>query len=434
MTARTPLPHAVSVGVSRGSARFDLWFAVAAGPGPWLGGDRLAPVDRLLLAGGVGSALALALAVTASAGASLQFDSVATTGLFGLTMAALVTVLFGVGVGLGALGPTAVVLSRTVAALVVLALTVRAYGSVQPLLLSGFGLAVGAHATVTLRAIGATLRWVDALRRFLTSTVHAGVVTGGIILFLLPSTRSIRQDVVALGLSLYALAGVSTATMAVLATLLARIDAGRDSQVAAVRAAIHRDQAQWIHDDVCSELGHLRLRLQKAPVEPGVLGRCLDDLDHRLRIRQIDEILDGGPGRLGEIMQPYLRMAQTNGVDLVEVPSFETGAMLLPPVAGRQVQRAMAVLTANAIQAGAKRLSIRTSTGPAELLVEIDDDAGGFDVTQRIAGRGLDSLAHHLEPGRLELIATTRGTLARVHVVLADDFARHDPLPKANLR
>ena len=116
------------------------------------------------------SAVVLSLAVTAS----LQFQRWTGVAAFGAVLVSLVVVVFGGARRLARLGPVAVLSCRGAAALAVLALMVKAYGSVQPLALGGFGVAAGAHATVTLRAVGARLRWIDALRRFLWSAVHAG--------------------------------------------------------------------------------------------------------------------------------------------------------------------------------------------------------------------------------------------------------------------
>lgn len=412
------MAHAVGMPHVERSPRLDLWFAVAAGPGPWLDAEILDPIDRLVVAGGVASALALSLSITATAAASLQFRSWTGAAFVEVILLVLLAVLSGAGMRLRGMGPTAVVLARAAAALGILAVTVKVYGSVAPVLLSSFGVAAGAEATVTLRGIGANVTWSDLLRRFLLSSVHAGVLTGAVLLALLPATRPLRADEVRLGLAIYALVATSLGTVAALARLFTRVDAGRDEQVAVLRRSIHRDQAHWLHDDVCSELGYLRMRLDASPVDPGALRSAVDELDHRLRMRQIDEILDGGPARLGEIMQPFIRVAQTNGVELTDVPSFDTGAMLLPSTAGRQVQRALAVLTANAIHAGAGRIAIRTHVEEDGLVVEVEDDAGGFDVTTRIPGRGLDGLRDELGSDRLELVRTETGTLARVHIGL----------------
>jgi hypothetical protein len=406
---------------AKGSQRLDLWFAVAAGPGPWMDGERLDAVEQLVVAGAMGSALALGLAVTTTASASLQFRSGLDAALFGATFGAAVLVLFSAGFRPARLGALPIICARAGAALAVLALTVKAYGSVQPTLLAGFGLAAGAQATVTLRLVGVEVRWGRALGRFLASAVHAGVLTGGIVLAFLPSTRSLRGQALDLAWTLYALIATTTVTAATLSRLLSGVHDEREVHIAGIRSSIHRDQAHWLHDDVCSELGYLRLRLQDGPIDTDTLRHCLDDLDHRLRIRQIDEILDGGPARLGEIMQPYIRVAQSNGVELIDVPTYETGAMLLPPAAGRQVQRAIAVLTANAVQAGARQIAIRTELEPGGLIIEVEDDAGGFDVTRLTPGRGLDGLAHDLGPERLELVRTRRGTMARAHVAMVGD-------------
>lgn len=423
MTAGRLLAHAGDMPGADRSTRPDLWLAVAAGPGPWLQGQRLSPQDGMVLATGMASGLVLSLAVTATAVASLALTMWQTL-LFGSVLVGSMLVLVSPKLprpdrpGAGELVTTLLplVAARCAAAMAVLALSVKAYGSVQPLALAGLGVPAGAQAAVTLRAIGVHPTWLQVVRGFVLSTAHAGMLTGVLILAWLPVNRSLQGVVVALGLTLYTVVAVAAGTFAVVSTLAKESERGDAERVADVRAEVHRDQAHWLHDEICAELSYLRLRLQAGPVDPDTLRRCLDDLDHRLRVRQVDEILEGGPARLGEIIQPFLRAAQNNGLHLADVPTFEIGAALLEPEVGRQVQRALAVLTANAIQAGAREMAMRASIDGKDLVIEIEDDAGGFELTAAVAGRGLDGLRRDLGPQRLDLMRTERGTRAQVRI------------------
>jgi hypothetical protein len=206
--------------------------------------------------------------------------------------------------------------------------------------------------------------------------------------------------------------------------LLERIRQRRDDELRAHAESLeqrqHRRRAHWLHDDVCSELRLLRLQLETKQIEPADIGEQLDELDHRLRIRQLDELLQSGRVRLAEVIQPFVRRAQAHGLRVREVPRFEQASLELDETTGRMVQRAAAVLMTNSIQAGAGEIGIRATLRPdgTQFELQFDDDAGGFDHFALPPGRGLDSLRHELGPGSLVLRRTEHGTSARVAFAL----------------
>lgn len=416
------------------SQRLDLWLALAAGPAPWLDGEALDAEERLALSGGIISAVAAALVVTAAASASPRLTGIVPTLALGLGILALVSLVVsapfckrhsGVGGPAGRLAP--IVTIRLVASLGVLAIVVRVFGTVPALIVAGFGLTGGIEAAVTLRVLGADIPPRQLLRRSATSTLHLGVVTGLVGIALLGRSGDGPAIALQVATAFYALAASAMISFIATRSLLAdhhRQDADR---VDAARIDAHRDNAHWLHDDVCSELRYLRLHVETDGLDrPELLAR-LDQLDHRLRLRQLDEVLYMGTATLSEIIQPYIRAAQNNGVALLEVPSYETAGMVISAAAGRQVQRAVAVLVANAIQAGASSLRLRTIVDDGRVVVEVEDDAGGFRPDATVAGRGLDSLRRDLGASGLVLEPTPQGTVARSTISLDLDLENARP-------
>jgi hypothetical protein len=179
----------------------------------------------------------------------------------------------------------------------------------------------------------------------------------------------------------------------------------------------HRSRGHWLHDDVCAELRLLRLRLEGGGLDLGAALAELDELDHRLRLRRLDEFLVAGPVRLAEVVQPYLRRARQLEVAVVESPTVEDAGVVVDPGTARAVRRAVSVLVANAVQAGTPTLAFRLDVAGGRIAVEVEDEAGGFDLDLAPAGRGLDGLRHELGPGALTSVRTERGT--RVRAVVA---------------
>jgi len=434
-SAATRLAHTVGmVETETKSGQLDLWLALAAGPAPWLDGQPLGAEERLALGGGVISAVGAAAVVTSAAVSSPQVSGLVPTlalcaGLVA-SVALVVTAPFcrrhsGVRGPAGRLGPMVAI--RLAASLGVLAIVVRVFDAVPAPAIAGFGLTAGIEAAVTLRVLGLDLAPRALLRRSITSTLHLGVVTALAAIALLPGPGAGRLIAAQLAAGFYALAASAMAAFVATRSLLAGHDRQDGARVDLARREAHRDSAHWLHDDVCSEVRYLRLNVETDGFDRLSLIARLDQLDHRLRLRQLDEVLETGDAMLGEIIQPYIRMAQNNGLDLIEVPSYETAGLAISAAAGRRVQRTAAVLVANAIQAGASTLALRTAVNDAEVIIEVEDDAGGFAEDAVVAGRGLDGLRRDLGRDGLVLQRTAQGTLARGSVRLHEQRERADP-------
>lgn len=418
----------------RQTGRLDLWLALAAGPAPWLDGEPLGAPERLALAGGIMTGVAGALIVTAAAVSSPRVSGVGPTLAFGVGVITLVSLVVsapfckrhsGVGGPAGRLGPMVAI--RTVASLSVLAIVVRVFGSVPALAIGGFGLTAGTEAAVTLRVLGSDVPPGEILRRSATSTLHLGVVTALVAIAVVGGPGDGRAIAIQVGMGFYALALSATIAFLTTRSLLAGHDRQAGLLVDLVRREAHRDNAHWLHDDVCSELRYLRLFVESDRYDHRSMAGRLDELDHRLRLRQLDEVLQTGMATLGEVIQPYIRTAQSNGVDLVEVPSFETAGLVLDAASGRQVQRVIAVLVANAIQAGTTILRLRTTVDGDVAVIEVEDNAGGFAPDAVTAGRGLDSLRRDLGTDGLVLERTADGTLVRGIIGLGTVHERAKP-------
>lgn len=420
------MAHAGTVTTDLGDRRPDVWLAVAAGPTPWLDVGVVGSADRFALAGGLAAGLGIGAAVSMAGASTLNFDPAWHSAVFVLGVLVTVGLILGPSLlliderhGLArsvlwGLWPS--VLRRAGATVALFALTVRAYGSVQPIVVAAFSTAAGPDIAVTLRLLGIGVVDAHLVRRFLRSAVHLGAVAGAAVLTQLsPELRSLAVRLV---VSLYLTAGATATVLFGVTRLRASLEHSIDQDLARTREQLHRDRAHWLHDDVCSEIRSLRLGLESGVVQPPEVVRHLDDLDHRLRLGQLEEIMQGGAAGLAEIVQPYIRVVQNRGLRLLDVPTFDTASITLPAPSGRLVQRALAVLVANAVQAGAQSLSIRTTLEDGELVVEVEDDAGGFDVSHRPLGRGLDGLDRDLGPNNLHLATTGTGTLARAVVAV----------------
>ena len=69
-------------------------------------------------------------------------------------------------------------------------------------------------------------------------------------------------------------------------------------------------------------------------------------------------MMSAGTPRIYEILQPHLRRAQNLGIRLDRVPTHEVTRLEVDEQCGRLLNRAVSLLTSNAINAGATRLSI----------------------------------------------------------------------------
>lgn len=146
------------------------------------------------------------------------------------------------------------------------------------------------------------------------------------------------------------------------------------------------------------------------------VGSLLDELDFALRLRQLDEIIDSGSVQLAEILQPFLRNAQNYGVTVARVPSYDVASTELEPTIAVTFRRAAAVLTSNALNAGARKLCFDVDVRPPWIELTVTDDAGGFDPSDITAGRGLWSLRHELGPDNLTIERVEGGSRVRALV------------------
>ncbi|HEX7096623.1 MAG TPA: hypothetical protein VF183_12125 [Acidimicrobiales bacterium] len=303
----------------------------------------------------------------------------------------------------------------------VVALWAELVGGVRPHESWLFGIVIGCEYALVARSIGTRphpWRW---WRRYLLSPWHVCVAVGSAAVGL-----ALTNDPVPFALSLYlTIQGVVFAAVVECSVIDGIGNRFRDElrqHARMVERRKHREHAHWLHDDVCGELRLVRMKLETSDPSPQEIAAQLDELDHRLRVRQLDELLQSGTVRIAEILQPFVRRAQAHGVRVSEMPRLEQASVEVDEPVGRAVQRAAAVLISNAAEAGATEIAIRVNAAPDEGRIElcIDDDAGGFDIRDVPAGRGLDSLRHELGEHALELRRTARGTSARVVFALRE--------------
>lgn len=274
------------------------------------------------------------------------------------------------------------------------------------------GLVAGADILLALWTLGSTPRPLRWLRRFLFSTLHFGVL--GALL----GTAMLEPDRATNLLSLYAAMWlgliVAGGTIVALDRLTALADAQRLADGEAIRARERAYRAHWLHDDVLSEVRIATLRMGHDPSTEHARRELLE-LDHRLRLRQLDEMMRGGTAHIYEVLQPHLRRAQALGVRLGSVPSLEVTGRTVAEETARLVNRVVSVVTSNAINAGATELSIDLVGGGGDLMtLTVVDDAGGFDPTTIPAGRGLDTLRRDLGTDLVSVTPAGRGSSVSV--------------------
>jgi signal transduction histidine kinase len=269
----------------------------------------------------------------------------------------------------------------------------------RALWLAPTGAAVGLDIMLTCNSIGwrpLTRRWY---RRFLASRFHLGMV-GAMIAVLVASRRDslgavqvfvfVQSWAAAAALSLWAVGALQHAQRG-----------ETDQQIRELISDERRARAHWIHDDVCAQLRLVSLKLQASEVPRAEVLDLLAEFDHQLRLRQLDELLDSGHVRVGEVLQPFIRYAQSHGVRIEGVPAFEQAALALPLDSGRLAARAASVLTSNSLNAGATAVAFDVVTTARTLELTVSDDGPGFDLQSLPAGRGLWGLIDQLGPGSL---------------------------------
>ncbi len=278
------------------------------------------------------------------------------------------------------------------------------------------GIVVGADASLTAYAIGwrpSPWQWWWSV---ISSPLHLGIV-GGLVGIALARADVHLSDAV---LPVYATAHVWVAIACLAAHGTSRmIDAERALNEAVRLEAVrneHRRSAHWLHDDICAQLRLVTLKMQRGTTEATEVVGMLDELDFSLRLRQLDELLQSGSVRLAEVLQPFVRNAQNHGTTVERVPSYEIASAVVDRDTGSMVRHAASVLTSNALNAGATRLSFEMSVDDDVIQVAVVDDAGGFEADAVTAGRGLWSLEHELGRASVTIERVDDGSRVNVRI------------------
>lgn len=194
----------------------------------------------------------------------------------------------------------------------------------------------------------------------------------------------------------------------------------------------HRAHAAFIHDDVVPAVRLLRQQLVRGGVpDADGLGEVvaeLERIEHTLRDGQLEATLRSGSATVAEIVQPFLRIAQSHRVALRGVPARDVGSLRLGESAGRLLRRCVAVPVTNAVLAGAQNLTVEVDVDGSHLVVVVEDDAGGFDEQPHHQGRALDQLAQEL-PEAVTVERLEHGTRVVSRVPLAERGGRRAAPP-----
>ena len=283
------------------------------------------------------------------------------------------------------------------------------------------GAAIGVDAFFTAEAIGwQPSPWVSA-RSVLLSPLHAGLV-GGLVGAGL--TRG-GDAIFATALPIYVTTLVWVLVAVTTAWVIGQYRRAEATGLEAVRISTvrdeHRRSAHWLHDDIASRLRVVSLRLQHDEPSIPEIAALLDDLDFQLRLRQLDELLSGGRVRLAEVLQPYVRRAQSHGVTVERVPSFETASEQVDVETGQMFRRAAAILTSNSLNAGARHISFDVKVHHDAISLAVTDDAGGFELSEISQGRGLWALRTDLGQDHVRVTPTANGSTVEIVIERATE-------------
>lgn len=275
------------------------------------------------------------------------------------------------------------------------------------------GLMCGADVGLTLWALGTSPRPARLAVSFLLSPVHLGAVGAGLAVLVTGTGPDFDALV---GIYGGVLAAVATAlfVFTLLESLALHFEQEYEAHRLDVAARERAHRAHWLHDDVLSEVRLASLRITHGSASPEQVKQELIDLDHRLRLRQLDEMIRGGNPPVYEVLQPHLRRLQNLGVTLDSVPTHEVTRIRLNEEEANLLNRILSLLTSNAVNAGASRVSVGIWAPPDTLEIDVVDDAGGFDFDAIPPGRGLHRLMTDLGPGSVRRTDVPGGS--RVHV------------------
>lgn len=415
-------PTAATTAQTEGTPEaLEFWIAIAAGEPVWADpDDEVSPISRLAA---VIEIFALAACITITWTATLVRDGEVTGFVAVAPWVATASLLFMM------VRPVRLVFAfrrqanlwtSFVARIALIIVTVACMMPSSPVagLLSLWPLAValGVEAALCAWTLGFEVEPVRWWTNFLRSPLHMGIVGGvaGSVVYLGPA------GAVTTVLPIYVVIHLCVLGSATIAQILDRfrhaIDLQLETEVAAAAASEHRQSAHWLHDDVSAELKLVELKLRNGDYGSRDVANSLSELDHQLRLRQLDELYRSGSVRLAEVLQPFVRNAQSHGITITTVPTFDDASALVDERLGRLFGRAVSVTSSNAILAGASELGFAVDADDEKITLSVTDDAGGFDLSSVPAGRGLWQLGQDL--GTANITVEPFGLGAIVTIVL----------------
>ena len=279
--------------------------------------------------------------------------------------------------------------------------------------------ALGADMALTASALGwrpNPLRW---WYEFLFSAFHLGIL-GALVATSVTSRGHHLHTVLPLFVAMHFCVIVTLTVAWCIWAILRRSDAVNAAIIAGVKEDERRNRAHWLHDDVCAQLRLVSLQVQTEATGTADVVRLLDEFDHSLRLRQLDELFATGSVRIAEVLQPFIRHAQNRGVEINSVPAFEQAALVLNESEARILARAAGMLTSNALNAGATRLTYAVDVGGHDLRLTVRDNGSGFPPDALQPGRGLWILREDLVPGGVEINSTPTGSAVVAVIPLND--------------
>ena len=428
-TVRTGLgtTHSASVTDIPGTTAappLDLGLALAAGPLVWRQPD--APVEGSAFVSAIGLLGLVTSAVGALATMSGPVWSSRVLPAVGL-LVSLVLLAVPLGVFLVDGRPIPLMSDRPGAAIALRAMTITCFVTSWLLIAQRHALPLFASLSTYLAAdlslsawqLGTPVQAINWAKRTLWSWPNLGVIVAVGLAVALGSTVGVALASAGGG---YLMLFLAFAEAQVLDHLRVRTATGRSNHDKLALADEHRRRSHWLHDDVLSLVTGVQMKLERDDLSQAEVARELGELDHQLRLRQADEQLRSGSATLGQLVQPYLRQAQNMGVRLVETPTSETASLRFAVAQARRAQRVLGVTIPNSVQAGATTIAVRFNAGPRHLDIEVEDDAGGFDVDHLPAGRGLSVLIEELRPeDNLRLEPTEAGTRVIAHLTIMSE-------------
>ena len=183
-----------------------------------------------------------------------------------------------------------------------------------------------------------------------------------------------------------------------------------------VRRSHLQQRAQWVHDQLLSEVSFMIMELESRPqTDEWALGR-LRDLDHRLRVEQIGDLIESGPTRIASLIQLHIRRSVHLGVTVSPIPQFDQVDVMVDTDTGRLINRVLSTLFSNAMNAGAQEIGLDVRVEPAGVEIRVSDDAGGVDLHTVPAGRGLEDLISILGSTGVSREPVPGGSLMKVVV------------------